>query len=112
MWRNKGFVWIETLLSVQAVLVLALVLIPLYTKILQDKKDLQAKLDHAQSLYNKLSEVVYQDSNQFPIYKKEGDGTTMIFTVDMKEPFVKGCVFWTNEKGDRERFCLYQRRKE
>ncbi|HLS23852.1 MAG TPA: hypothetical protein VK037_08070 [Pseudogracilibacillus sp.] len=111
MWNSRGFIWVETLLSLQIVLILAITIMPLYSKITTEKDLLHKRTMYSLALYNELKEVVYKKGMGSYFYEKEIDSSVVTFHFFDESPYIKGCISWTNAKDKKENLCLYRLQK-
>lgn len=108
MKKINGFIWVETLVSLNIVILIASTIIPLHTSIKQEKKALHDRAIVSMQLYDELQTLLFENnsythSNSSKIIS--GKNVNISFTNEFE--FLKGCASWENVKKREEQLCLY-----
>lgn len=105
--NNKGFIWIETLISLSIVILLATTIIPIYMTVQQEKRVLHDRTVISFYLYNELNRVLFEENNDEWTETVNIANRTVELTFEEEMEYVKGCVSWQNVKRRMENLCLY-----
>lgn len=105
--NNKGFIWIETLISLSIVILLATTIIPIYMTVQQEKRVLHDRTVISFYLYNELNRVLFEENNDEWTETVNIANRTVELTFEEEMEYVKGCVSWQNVKSRTENLCLY-----
>lgn len=105
--NNKGFIWIETLISLSIVILLATTIIPIYMTVQQEKRVLHDRTVISFYLYNELNRVLFEENNDEWTETVNIANRTVELTFEEEMEYVKGCVSWENVKRRMENLCLY-----
>lgn len=106
--KNNGFIWIESLVSLSVIMLLATIIFPVYSSVKKEKRILHDRTVISLFLYDELQRELY--------YMKLQENRTETITISdcqvtltfkNEDEYVKGCVTWINVKGRTENFCLY-----
>lgn len=106
--KINGFVWLETMLILSGLLLLALTIIPIYTTLKQEKRIVHERAIIVMQLHDELQKRIYEQAK-----KPQGKFTIMVeqrevtFRFFEEGDLIKGCAFWQNVKQREEELCLY-----
>lgn len=109
MLRNKkGFIWIETLVSLHVVLLITATIIPIYTTIEKERKVFDDRSIISLHLFNEL-QTILQDSSirESTMFTKNIKQQDVSFVFVREGKYSKGCASWLNAKKMKEKRCLY-----
>lgn len=107
MLNSKGFILIEVLVTTVILLTILLLLSPLFTQLLQERKALKDRRMISAHLHDELQKKLWQSVQIPETYEKDYHGRTLTFQFSDEQEMIKGCVSWKNAKQKEESFCLY-----
>lgn len=106
--EDKGFVWIESLVSLNIFILLFTTLIPIYTTVQKEKTLMKERSIYSLALYNELQDIIYEEGlRNRKTWQEKVKGRSIAFDFTREGAYIKGCVEWKNAKHKKERFCLY-----
>src|SRR5690625_2586591 len=106
--KSNGFIWIETLVSLSIVMLLATTIIPIYTTLQQEKRILHDRSLISLYLYDELQREILEEHHD-EIRMEQVNISDRIVTIQftLENEYIKGCVSWENVKERTENLCLY-----
>ncbi|HLR72083.1 MAG TPA: hypothetical protein VK085_11730 [Pseudogracilibacillus sp.] len=106
--NNKGFIWIETLVSLHVVILITAAIIPIYTSIEKERTVFDERSVISLHLYNEL-QIILQDKSfrKSTMFTKSIKQQEVSFVFVREGEYSKGCAEWLNAKKIKEKRCLY-----
>lgn len=104
----NGFIWLETLVAFSLVMLVATIIIPIYSTVLQEKTIIYERTIISLYLFEELQRFIYDESlNKNRSYQVNVANRRVTVTFKTENEFIKGCVSWRNVKERTEKRCLY-----
>lgn len=106
--KYNGFIWIETLVSLNIVLVVMTLIVPIYTSIEKEKQVLHEQSLISLGLFNEFQTVLHERQiDKSTMYQEKINDRQVTYQFTSEGVFLKGCVNWENAKQKQEKRCLY-----
>lgn len=105
--NNQGFIWVETLVSLNVILLVMTTIIPIYTTIQKEKQVIKEGSLIEMQLFNELHIVLNDSPIPEESFTKQVENREVTYQFFTKEEYIKGCATWKNAKGKSEERCLY-----
>lgn len=105
--NSNGFIWIETLVSLNIVLIVMTIIVPIYTTVQKEKLIIKERSLTSLQLFNELQFVLNDSSETERSFTKHIEQREVNFQFSIEDDYVKGCATWKNAKGKNEERCLY-----
>lgn len=108
MNNDNGFSYIEILISVSIILMLALLAIPISSKLQIERDVLSDQRQFTQLLHDELQTFIWSSGNTPALHliRTKKDKEIQISFVPSGHSW-KGCATWVNAKHEQEETCLY-----
>lgn len=103
----KGFIWIETLVSLNIILIVMTTIVPIYTTVQKEKSVIEERSLTSLQLFNELQIVLNDPHISEQSFTKQIAKRVVNFNFTTDKDYVKGCATWKNAKGKNEERCLY-----
>jgi|SRR5699024_10888371 len=106
--NNKGFIWIETLVSLHVVILITATIIPIYSTIEKERAVFDERSVISLHLFNELQTILQnKSSHKSTSFTKNIKQKEISFVFVREGEYSKGCAEWLNAKKIKEKRCLY-----
>lgn len=105
--KDNGFAWIETMMILQVLVIVALTIIPIFSILTQEKLIITERTIVMMKLHDELQRAIYEGELERNRFTESIDQRIVHFTFDYEHELIKGCAIWENAKNRDEQFCLY-----
>lgn len=105
--NSNGFIWVETLVSLNIVLIVMTIILPIYTTIQKEKLIIKERSLTTLQLFNELQFALHDAAEMERSFTKQIDKRQVSFHFSIEDEYVKGCATWKNAKEKNEKLCLY-----
>lgn len=99
--KYNGFIWIESLFTMNIVILIAVVFIPIYVSLQKERLILENRLHVSLYVANSFSGKTYKN------HSVTINNDNVYISYELKDDVVEGCAKWTNKKKRKEKVCLY-----
>ncbi|WLV23554.1 type II secretion system protein [Aciduricibacillus chroicocephali] len=108
MKKSNGFTFIEMLVSISIILMLASLAIPIASKIKAERQKLSDTRMFIQLLHDELQHILYDKERKTnDNFTRKVRNRELSFSLYEEGVYQKGCVSWKNAVQKQESHCLY-----